>query len=848
MPSTVNGVGTHYYGKRNREKNAGVCEHCHQHVELETYETRLWFCVVFIPVIPLGRKQILDDCPSCSMHKAVPFADWEALRNEAIGESASELRENQDDPEAALKMLGTLAAFHRTDEATKLARMMRDRHSDHALVQFSVGGWLEQNGHGSEATACFESAWKIEPDNPGYRRAWGMTLAEQGQLGEARELLSIFEQPESLDPGTLYFLALQCQKHSDHAQAVELFELILGLAPALGKDKDFRKAVRESENAIGGEASILPRRSILSSKAFWWATVACLLVIGVFATSRFIALNRTVYLVNGAEVPISVSINDGPAVRIAQLSRTAIKLPEDAHTWALTEPPELVDQGNFEVSTGFLSRLFDSPVFVLDPGRTTVTVYEHATYAERVQDARVSTRVHAGQLFLIFDDVDLAFEQFPEQIRGERSDMERTRVDSLLYDPSAVIGAVQNDITPDQQLQFCERHLTANPSNENLLEMYVFLAFKLTAGQRMHDFLQKGTERRPIEISWHRMYQSAATNLSRDKELFAEYDRILETDPGDSSLLYLRGRIEPNSTRAGSYYDRAIAADPNNVFPLMAKAHRSVSLAHFAEARAAADRALAIEPDNNVERVRFWSRIALGDLDALEKESRAALATEPLNANAHFRLLSVLALQNRIAQVKQAHDAYALSIKTRFSRDPYGSIPQSERFVAICEGDYEKALQVTRRMAQSAVKSQLEAECLVELKRFDELQNVTFNDLGTRGFAELFETVEQMTTGEGARWVDLEASQRALKSLRQANSECQMVADLLVSGADNPDELYEGVIGITLQPQQRIVVCLAAATQASGETRTRLLDLAEELNFMPSYPFGITKSFIADLR
>ncbi len=119
-----------------------------------------------VPVIPLARKQILDYCPACTMHKAIPFADWEALKQEAVQDSAGELREKQDEPEAGLQMLGTLAAFRKTDEATKLARMLRDQHSDHALVQFSVGGWLEQNGHADEASACFEHAWKLEPDKP----------------------------------------------------------------------------------------------------------------------------------------------------------------------------------------------------------------------------------------------------------------------------------------------------------------------------------------------------------------------------------------------------------------------------------------------------------------------------------------------------------------------------------------------------------------------------------------------------------------------------------------------------------------------------------------------------------
>ena len=48
MPSTVNGIGTHYYGKKNRSVRQGVCNACHRQVQLESYDTRLFFVFVFI--------------------------------------------------------------------------------------------------------------------------------------------------------------------------------------------------------------------------------------------------------------------------------------------------------------------------------------------------------------------------------------------------------------------------------------------------------------------------------------------------------------------------------------------------------------------------------------------------------------------------------------------------------------------------------------------------------------------------------------------------------------------------------------------------------------------------------
>ena len=71
MPTTINGIGTTYYGKKNLKTYEGQCEFCHRVVDVQEYETRHWFVVLLIPVIPLGRKQILDFCTACQRHRAL---------------------------------------------------------------------------------------------------------------------------------------------------------------------------------------------------------------------------------------------------------------------------------------------------------------------------------------------------------------------------------------------------------------------------------------------------------------------------------------------------------------------------------------------------------------------------------------------------------------------------------------------------------------------------------------------------------------------------------------------------------------------------------------------------------
>src|SRR5690606_17881715 len=105
MPMTINGVGTRYVGKSNVSVRGARCEHCHRESALESYDTRLFFVVFFIPVIPLGRKRIVDECSSCSRHYAVNAEQYQEARAQTLNESMEKFRA-QPSPETAAEFHG----------------------------------------------------------------------------------------------------------------------------------------------------------------------------------------------------------------------------------------------------------------------------------------------------------------------------------------------------------------------------------------------------------------------------------------------------------------------------------------------------------------------------------------------------------------------------------------------------------------------------------------------------------------------------------------------------------------------------------------------------------------------
>jgi|GEM_PF-955922 len=842
MPTTVNGIGTRYAGRSNVEITQGQCEHCHRVTSLETYETRLWFCFLYIPLIPLGRKQILDYCQACTWHRAINWSEWDRIRSEAISESASTLREQQESPEAGLQMLGTLIGFRKREEATRLARMLKDQHEDNFAVQMQAGGWLEYAGLQLEAEECFERAWELEPENPAARRAWGMTLAERGQLGEARPLLGLQVLSESADPGLLLYYAMQCQKHGRDDDALEAFEEALRQSPLLAKDKSFRQMVRQSEMSLGHEATILPRRSLLSRAGFWWTAIPASAALIYVAIAWFAAQSRTVHIVNGTPQDLSVVLDGGSPITVPASSRTQTALPEGTHQWQITAPEVLAASGEVTLQTGFWMRPFRwNPVFIFDPSRTAVTVVEVATYAEHAADGRVDQQAHAGELLVQHEKVDFLFTELPEEIRGDRNDMKRTRVDCYLTDAARIVSFMVDSIPAGRRLDFFERHLRVNPNDENLLETYIHQGFVEGQQNRLHEFLRTGLSRRPVEIAWHRHYQGLAGAMGRGDEIQKEYDALLAAAPEDSALLYLRGRIEPDAGQAEELCRRAVAADPGNSWPLLALSHRSLSIGEFKQAKAAAEKGLELKPGNNdLEQLRYAARFALGDFAALESELRQQLTEAPLNVSAQINLMEILFVRDKADEAAQQHSAWVLRVQTDLPNDPFDFIPALDARRAYFAFEFEQGLTAVSGLRTEMIRHHLQRELLLELDRFEEAAALMPDQPEQRGLTALylflgFTRLEQPDAAK--QWLD-----RAMDEFRKGTAENRQLAGALTM--EPGPEMKAALHNVTLQHTERLPVLLTAAALTSGDLRSELLADAKRLNFRRTFPFGFASRTI----
>ena len=717
MPSTINGIGTTYFGKRNLETESGVCEFCQNQTTLSTYETTYFFCFVFIPLIPLGKKQIIDDCGVCRRHRVLPVAEWQRVREEAIEASSTQLAEKMTDPKAAIEHLQTLTAFKQMDEARDLCEAIEASHANDFDVQFFLGAWHEKYGSSEVADRCFDSAFKIDPKNPVAIRAKGMGLVEQDKLDEAKTMLSALSPPsEHFDPGVFYQLGNAFQRQERHTDALEQYKLVSDNAPGIGKDKTFRQSVKKSEKALGQTtASILPKQSMFASKGFWWTAAALGLVAALIGSSIWIGSNRTVHVVNGNSVPITVKIDDGESITVQPTRFKEVTLAEGKHQVELISPDAGIEPETFQVSSSIWTRLFHSPAFVLDPTRTSAVTWEETTYSDNpVDDGEFEWEV--GELMTQYSDVDYIFERFPAQLKVEdrTSSVTKTRVSFEPIPPTYLI--TMTELEPEKRMKIAEAHVGLNPDSPESWGVYRMVAESCGKMDHAIALMESRLEDKPLKVELHRAYHEAfKANGGSEQDLIDRYQGYLKSSPDDADVLYLNGRLAAGVSGSAAMFNQAIEKDPDHVFALNGLAYNQMAASKFKEAKETLERVIELAPENEYYRDEYISSLfASEDYKKLGREIDSI--SDPLRQAKQKATL--LKLTGKERQYK--------NLSAKFSRQSAGSAPESVNDFRLLElhwsylnNDLESYGKMVKKFDSSITKDVFQFQLDLEQDRTD---------------------------------------------------------------------------------------------------------------------------------
>lgn len=846
MPSTVNGIGTSYYGKTDAAGRIGNCQFCGTNGRLETYTTRLWFVIFFIPIIPLKRVRLLDYCSRCSRHWVANPEQYEMSRQLAV---SGALEKYRDAPsvEAALVVHAQLLSFHMHPEADQFRQTALETYPASAELRSGFAIHLDQTGRWMEATELYEAAFQLKSELPEVRNSLAWRRMNENKLDEAFELLDFLRKPgagQSFNLGLLEQLASAYQKAGKHERTLEICEHLLQEFPAAGNQYAFRKLISKSERELNRSVSILPPRSasirgLFDSKsgthAPWvrWAAFGSvamfLFLVGMAGLNEYRRGHRTLYVVNGFAQPVGISIDGAAPVSVT--SRTPIALSEGKHRVNVTGP--VTKQHEFEVQSSYWTRWTYKPVWVFNVENSVALVESTVRYAAVPQPASYKW---LGQTeFNSLPHIDYVFEQPPQRLtaKGNNGVITKMHVGTVPYPITSTYLFMLNRADQSAAWAFAEGHLNRPQFDPKLLDLYCQHATAAADVQRVTEFLKMGLWRKPISVPWHREYQRLKTVIKDEPALAAEYDVHLKDAPDDASLLYLRGRVSPTVAEEIKFYLAAQEKNPQLGWPAMGIAYRSANRGDWKEAREWCDKANAIKSDSSFR--AFWHvvRLANQDFGAMEMEYRQLMKGEDfLDAlYSMFYLADVLAVQQKYDEARQAAREW-------IARHPPSTqsaelTATAERMLDYLSGELERFRRVdeaTKSKGQSRFQFYLllaagEPDAAVEI-----VDDENDDWASTLAISLAYSLIDNRQEAE--KWLT-----KTCELLRQGDSDANRAADLLQRHEPpTVDELDEIVLSIAITP-----LYVATLARRFPDRGAELKERAQRLSISRMHPYLLVK-------
>jgi tetratricopeptide (TPR) repeat protein len=608
MPTVMNGVGTWYYGRRRIHRLKGVCQSCHAVGELESYDTTLYFVVLFVPVLPLTQKRVLEQCPHCKRHRVLSLKKWEQTKSEGIARVLEKLQENPDDAETIGAALTLAVAYQDQTLFDKLANSLATHRRDDAAMQAQLASAYAYFARHQEAEAAFRASLAVE-DNPAVRRQLALELLKQGRPDDAVPYVRDILQDKVKDASWLvYFLIEAYQAQGMHQQALELMDLRDVAFPDQVATKDIQKQRKTSVKHLASGKRIKSAFLSESGKAGyregnWTARVPRLIPIALVAgllcwylgTALWLGWASKVYLVNGSSKSYTVLLDGHPYV-VMPSDATAVRVPVgDVHVES-GDPATPLETQDCYLESPFFSRPFANRTIVINPDHLAVLVLERIEYA--VNPGRGPMPNYSlGRLLQTFDGVDYPFTTPPSSLKVKNGvSVTKTHLAVVSgLSPSQRIELARRTLSEKDQLDFEKQLLLWNPAEERLLRS---LVTRMPSDEAI-EFLRARLNDRPLKLDWHRSYQDVLDKAQRIGEARTYYAELVAQMKQDPDALYLLARVQDEDLdKAGQMLKQAAAAKPPSAYAMYALAYETLTRGDFEEAYRWSSQAIETAPKN----------------------------------------------------------------------------------------------------------------------------------------------------------------------------------------------------------------------------------------------------------
>ncbi len=561
MPSTINGVGTWYYGKKNIHEQHAVCEFCQSEGIVQSYDTTLYFVVLFIPLIPLKKLRIISDCPVCKKHRSVSLKEWNECKFRDVDSSMEDLRNFPTNEEKAEKALGIITSYQDYTAFRPAAEIIIKNFPKNPRILMLLGWAFVNFNKYSDAEKAYKKSLNVEDEN-NTRELLADVLIKQGKTDEAATFLTHIAKHNVKDSvGFLVDLARAYQSQGEHKKALDVFDECVAVYPALETDKFFKKQRKLSQKHLISSKKIknnvIPvfskrkkeEKDFVGTMSKFVLPTIILVLAMCYLIACFISDTKTVYLVNGLNKTYKVSLNGQTHTMVPYRKRT-VEIPLGKFSF---ESEDLkVKNTTGEFSLNFFLRPFVDHAYIINPDRTAVFLREKVYYSTSKNNSKSSDySIYTGESSYDIKGIDFLFQKPPKSITMEKHGVEAKVALTFISDKFsgnesiAYWNSLIKQVGKKKTVELAERILRYQPNSYYSL---CYLNYLL----KPEDFVKAVKpvlNEKPVSVDVHRFYQDAMKNLGRDKELKKEYASRAQAKNSDSVWLYLYARLVDDKKR-----------------------------------------------------------------------------------------------------------------------------------------------------------------------------------------------------------------------------------------------------------------------------------------------------------
>ncbi len=837
--------GVRLYGKDNVRVRFDPCPSCGALGKLSSFDAAKFFHIYWIPLIPLGRKRVMDSCPSCKMHRELGLREYRKVKRETLDGTVQAMKDNPRDPDAAAEAINAYVHFGELDNFEAMAPALANRHQQNAKVQSVVGGAYEYLGRYDEAETYYQRALHADP-SPEHHEELATLLIREGKPEEAEAHLEhVTAQPTQENVGYLYFLNQAYRHHGRHEDALRILDRIEAGMPA-AKDDPEHQTLRTSSEAARPSATPLRSQALSApggvkeekSAVPSWAPglVPLGIVVALVGWYLFSAFNaghaRPMYLVNGMASAYEVVVND-QTYSMGPYERKAVTFPEGELNMEFKGTTIPVEPQKVRYTTSFWSRPFTSQTVVLNPDRQAIVVEETTVYSANPNPDEVNDfSIYCGKALYSFDHVHYEFREFPEEIQTS-SDSSRTRRTRVFqYRPETGDEGLQQMVEnadPSQYVSLLKQRVSLQPDDLNSLAYY----YSLSAAQDVEAtiaFFQNGVSQRPILVDWHRLYQDSLDRFRPEHNVVAEYRALLNAEPENNTLKYLLGRIVADPSEAEILYMASEKGDSPTGMGYNAVAYRELCSGNFERALLFARQAVAA----NSERLPFVEQFATcllanGELQELLDRLHGQTDAGSFSAAAALKEMKYLAMMGQLEDAKSVLEDAMKEIKAVSLEE------QAQRA--------RTALEFSLHYIQGDLQAYGEALATLEL---DEAAfQIAIHDQDLAAATEYLSATENqnhllyllaycLAMEQGDADLAAPLLQQAADLLAATGEEGRTAAELLRQG--DAQRIRDTLGSLALMPEGKRIVALSLGF-AQPAVREVCFDVAKLHNFDPVFPY-----------